>query len=110
MVSDNGVQLCSDVFTKFMNNNVIHHIKTAVAKSSTNGACEHFNRMFKANLRAMNGQNVDLHQILKCFLLTYGNAMHSTTYQSPAQLFLERNIRTRLDLIKYTSHVLMNHA
>jgi hypothetical protein len=100
LVSDNGVQFCSDIFTKFLKDNGVCHIKTSVAKPSTNGLCERFNGTFKSSLRAMEGENADLNQKINSFLLTYRNSPHSTTGETPAKLFLGRNLRTRLDLIK----------
>lgn len=78
--------------------------KTALAKPSTNGACECFNETLKVSLRAMNGQNVDLNQKLNCFLLTYRNAIRSVSNQSRALMFLGRKLRTHLDdQTRYTS-------
>ena len=34
------------------------------------------------------------------FLFAYRNAPHSTTGQSPAMLFVGRNLRSRLDILK----------
>ena len=41
-----------------------------------------------------------LHQKINSFLLQYRNAPHATTNESPAKLFLGRQLRSRLDLIK----------
>ena len=44
--------------------------------------------------------NIDIHVRLARFLLAYRAAPHSTTNASPAELFFQRPIKTRLDLLK----------
>ena len=41
-----------------------------------------------------------MHQKLTRFLLTYRSTPHSTTGVSPAELFLKRQLRTRLDILR----------
>ena len=48
----------------------------------------------------MNSETDDLNQKLNCFLHTYRNTPHSTTGETPAKLFLGRDLRSRLDLLK----------
>ena len=100
IVSDNGSTFTSESFQLFMKRNGILHIRTAVAKPSTNGLVERFNATFKSSIRAMNSETDDLNQKLNCFLHTYRNTPHSTTGETPAQLFLGRDLRSRLDLLK----------
>ena len=44
--------------------------------------------------------NLSIHARLQNFLLTYRNTPHATTKASPAQLLLQRSLRTRVDLIR----------
>ncbi|XP_052795661.1 uncharacterized protein K02A2.6-like [Mya arenaria] len=76
------------------------HIKTAPAKPSTNGLVERFNATFKSAMRAMDGETDDFGLKLSNFLLSYRQAVHSTTNETPSKLFFSRKIRTRLDLLK----------
>jgi hypothetical protein len=51
-------------------------------------------------MRAMKDENKHIKQKIAKFLLTYRNTPHSTTNETPAKVFLGRNLRTRLSLIK----------
>lgn len=42
----------------------------------------------------------DINKKIANFLLTYRNTIHCTTNETPAKLFLGRNLRTRLDFLK----------
>jgi len=100
VVTDNGSLFTSESFQLFMKTNGILHIRTAVAKPSTNGLVERFNATFKTSMRAMNRYSDDLIRKLNCFLLMYRNTPHSTTNETLAKLFMGRNLRVRLDLLK----------
>ena len=98
--TDNGNQFTSQEWADFMKANGIVHYRTSVAKPSTNGQVERFNSTFKSSLRAMNKESGNLNAKLNSFLLSYRNAVHATTGESPAKMFLGRNLRSRLDLVK----------
>ena len=55
---------------------------------------------FKIAVQSATIDNGSLHQKIGSFLLAYRNAPHATTNESPAKLFLGRNLSSRLDLIK----------
>ncbi|VDI40347.1 Hypothetical predicted protein [Mytilus galloprovincialis] len=80
--------------------NGITHIKSAPYHPATNGLAERFVQTFKQSLKAMRGENADLNKKLANFLLAYRNTPHTTTNETPAKLFMGRNLRNRLDLIK----------
>jgi hypothetical protein len=100
IVSDNGSQFSSDEFATFMKRNGIKHFKSAPYHPATNGLAERFIQTFKNSMRAMTDENRDINQKIANSLLTYRNTPHSTTNETPAKLFLGRNLRTRLRLIK----------
>ena len=51
-------------------------------------------------MRAMKDEPGDMNKKIANFLLSYRNMVHATTNETPAKLFLNRNLRTRLDLLK----------
>ena len=57
LVTDNGSQFTAAEFSLFMERNGICHIRTAVAKPSTNGLVERFNGTFKSAMRANGSPN-----------------------------------------------------
>ena len=103
LVSDNGPQFISDEFKSFLYTNGVKHTLTAPYHPASNGAAERAvqtlkNALKKHSLEKEPGQTV--HQKLCSFLLTYRTTPHSTTGVSPAELFMKRQLRTRLSLIK----------
>ena len=112
LVSDNGPQFVSTEFSNFMKQNGVRHIRCAPYHLASNSLAECFVQSVKQALRAsaMDGQT--LSQRLSSFLLTYRSTPHATTGVAPCTLFLQRQIRTRLDLLRpdQRSHVLARQA
>ena len=104
VMSDNGPQFASSEFAMFMKMNGIKHIRCAPYHPSSNGAAERFVQTFKKAMKAGEGGTVPLSQRLSSFLLTYRTMPHATTNEMPSQLFMGRNIRTILDLLKPSCH------
>ena len=100
LVSDNGPQFISDEFKQFMDSNGIKHFKSAPYHPATNGLAERFIQTMKHSLRAMPKSSLPLSVKLANFMLAYRNTPHATTNETPAKLFLGRNLRTCLDLIR----------
>ena len=100
VVSDNGPQFSSTDFSEFMKSNGIKHIRCTPYHPSSNGAAERFVQTFKQAMKAGKHDGRSLQHRLENFLLTYRTAPHATTNQAPCTLFLQRNIRTRFDLLK----------
>ena len=100
IVSDNGPQFTSEEFRDFTKKNGIKHIRSSPYHPATNGAVERLVRTFKVAMKAGDGDGRTLQHRLQNFLLTYRSTPHATTHETPAYLFLGRDIRTRLDLLK----------
>ena len=101
VVSDNGRQFVSEEFETFLKRSgVKYHKTTAPYHPATNGQAERYVETTKDALRKMGTTRGSLQTNLNEFLRQYRKAPHSTTGQPPAQLFIGRNIRTRLDLVK----------
>ncbi|XP_061152316.1 uncharacterized protein K02A2.6-like [Syngnathus typhle] len=100
LVSDNGTQFTSEEFQIFLKSNGIKHLTSAPHHPATNGLAERFVQTFKQSMKASRREEVPLQQKIANFLLAYRNTPHTTTGQSPAMLFMGRNLRSRLDLLK----------
>ena len=100
VVSDNGPQFASSEFKLFMKGNGIKHIRCAPYHPSSNGAAERFVQSFKRAMKASEKSNQSFQQRLMNFLLSYRSTPHSTTNVTPCSLFLNRQVRTRFDLLR----------
>jgi len=99
LVSDNGPQFTSDEFQQCMKANGIKHIRSAPYHAASNGEAERYVQTFKKSMKAGRKDPGTLHLKLAQFLLSYRSTPHSTTGLSPAELFLKRPLKTRLDLL-----------
>ena len=100
LVSDNGPQFTSTEFQTFMKMNGIHHKFSCPGQPATNGQAERFVQSMKQGLKASRNDNCKVQTRLDCFLLAYRNSDHNLTKHTPAQLFMNRPLRTRLDVMK----------
>lgn len=99
LVSDNGTQFTSQEFQTFIRSNGIKHKTCAPFKPSSNGQAERYVYTLKQSLRAMQNYAGNIRQKVSTFLMQYRKAPNMTTMSSPAMLFLNRDIRTRIDLV-----------
>ena len=101
VVSDNGRQFIAEEFKAFLQNSGVkyHKLRTPY-HPSTNGQAERYVQTVKDALYAMKTSKRTLRNNLNEFLRQFRRAPHSTTGQSPSQLFLRRELRTRLDLTR----------
>ena len=99
IVTDNGSQFTSDEFQTYLRKNGIHHTCTAPGHPATNGLAEKYVGHFKSKMKILDNEPGQLHAKLQRFLFT-----HRTTPlangKSPAELLLNRQPRTRFDLLK----------
>lgn len=100
LVSDNGPQFVSAVFHDFLRQNGICHTRSPPYHPATNGAAERVVQTFKRALRTGTKDAGSLRSKLSRFLLSYRTTPHSSTGQAPAELFLHRSLRTRLDILR----------
>ncbi|XP_053686293.1 uncharacterized protein K02A2.6-like [Sabethes cyaneus] len=101
LVSDNGPQFTAAEFDSFLQaNGVKFHKLSAPYHPATNGQAERYVQTIKNALKAMNTTNNTLQTNINKFLQQYRRAPHAETGESPAKLFLGRNVRTRLDLVR----------
>lgn len=101
LVSDNGTNFTSLEFKTFLQTvGVKFHKLTAPYHPSTNGQAERYVQTVKDKLKTMATTRGSLQPNVNEFLRQYRKAPHSATGQSPAQLFLGRSLRTRLDLLR----------
>ena len=102
LVTDNGPQFVSEEFSHFLKSNGIKHIRCAPYHPASNGLAERFVQSLKTALKANVNSELTLQHRISNFLLSYRSTPHTTTGVSPASLFLHRQLRTRLDLVRPT--------
>ena len=97
IVSDNGPTFTSQEFKTFMTQNGVLHITSAPYHPSTNGLAERAVQTFKQALKRIQGSSIQ--EKLSKFLFQYRITPHTTTGIAPAELFMGRRLRSRLDLL-----------
>lgn len=99
VISDNGPPFPSDELTNFLRKNGINTRFSAAYHPNSNGQVERYVRTFK---EAMDAEpQTPIRTRIARFLLSYRRAPHSYTGYSPAELMYNRQIRTRLDLLRF---------
>ena len=102
LISDNGSQFTSEEFMQFLRLSRVKHIRSAPYHPSSNGAVERFIRTFKHSIKAGSSKHSFHHQLMR-FLLSYRTTPHASTKVTPAELYLNWHLRTRLDLLHPSS-------
>ncbi|XP_062713742.1 uncharacterized protein K02A2.6-like [Aedes albopictus] len=106
LVSDNGTQFGSASFKLFCDENGIQHLTTAPYHPQSNGQAERFVDTLKRGLKKLaEGEKTVTFQHLQTFLSVYRSTpnRNAPDGKSPAHLFLGREMRTSLDLLKPSS-------
>ncbi|XP_027869143.1 uncharacterized protein K02A2.6-like [Xiphophorus couchianus] len=98
IVTDNATTFTSAEFQTFVQNGILH--TSAPGHPPTNGLAERYVQTFKVGMKKLASKSGSIEDKLSLFLLQYHVTPNYTTGQSPAELFLHRHIRTRLDFIK----------
>ncbi|KAJ8333797.1 hypothetical protein SKAU_G00411160 [Synaphobranchus kaupii] len=99
IVTDNATTFTSEEFQTFVKQNGILHTTSAPGHPATNGLAERYVQTFKAGMKKLANTNMNIEDKISLFLLQYRSTPNCTTGQSPADLFLHRHIRTRLDFL-----------
>ena len=107
-VLDNGPSFVSDEFKTFLRNNGIRQVLVAPYHPSSNGLAERAVQTFKSSMTR--STNASINTRVSRFLFTYRITPHTSTGKSPAELLMNRKLRSNLDLIKPSLHQKMIHA
>ncbi|XP_054746789.1 uncharacterized protein K02A2.6-like [Anastrepha obliqua] len=101
LVSDNGTQFTSGAFEQFVTSQGIQHIRTSPYHPQSNGQAERFVDTLKRALKKLKMEGTDSEN-LQTFLQTYRFTPNPSVVErkSPAEAFLNRKIKTTLDLTK----------
>lgn len=97
VVSDNAPYFVSQEFEEFLRLNGCKHVTSAPYHPASNGLAERAVQVFKAGVKRM--KTGSLQDKVARFLFAYRRTPHTTTGNSPAELLLGRNLRSRLDLL-----------
>lgn len=98
LVSDNGTPFVSAEFEEFTRRNGIRHLRSAPYHPATNGQAERAVQTVKSSLKKCKGDELEVN--LARFLFRYRTTPHSTTGVSPAELLMNRQLQTHLDLLR----------
>ncbi|XP_055701834.1 uncharacterized protein K02A2.6-like [Phlebotomus papatasi] len=100
LVTDQGRQFMSLEFREFCEKNGIRHKTGGPFHPATNGQAERYVRTIKEKLEVLKEvDKSELDQKLCSILLNYRRTPHATTGVSPSVKLLNRQIKSRLDLI-----------
>ena len=104
VVSENGPQLGSEEFAHFLKQNGVKFSRVPPYHPASNGAAERSVQTTKGFLAKqvldVKTSKLSLQHRLANFLIMYRSTPHTVTGQSPAQLFLGRQIRNFFKLLK----------
>ncbi|XP_062380634.1 uncharacterized protein K02A2.6-like [Sardina pilchardus] len=98
VVSDNGSCFTSSDFDQFMTQNGIQHITSAPFHPSSNGLAERAVQTFKEGVKKLRGGSIETR--VSRFLFSYRITPQATTGLSPAEMLMNRRLRSAFDLLK----------
>ena len=98
IVSDNGANFTSEEFAAFMKSNGIKNVRTAPYHPASNGQPERVVHTVKERLRKQRGETLE--STLSKVLFHHRLTPNTTTGRSPAELLMNRKLKSRLDLIR----------
>ena len=98
IVSDNGSNFTSKEFETFLKLNGIRHITTAPYHPASNGLAERAVQTVKEGIKKQ-GEGTLETKVYR-FLFQYRITPNTTTGRTPAELLMNRKLKSRLDLIR----------
>ena len=101
MVSDNGPCFKAYEFVEFCKHNHIKHITVSPHHPASNCLAERAVQIFKRGVKKLSG---NINENISHFLLYYRSTPQTTTGDSPSMLMLNRQIRTRVDIMLPHKH------
>ena len=106
VVPDNGPTFISWEFKNFLHQNGVEHVMSASCHPATNGLVERAVWTFKEGGKKLKEGDIRVHVHTKLarFLFSYRITLQSTTGVLPAELLMERRLRSALDLVKPDLH------
>ncbi|UYV80717.1 K02A2.6-like [Cordylochernes scorpioides] len=99
MVSDNASIFTGDTFSNYCLENGIRQKFIATGHPATNGLAERNVQTLKNKLKSMINENVPIHQKIQNILLRY-RATPLASGRSPSEMYLNRQIRIKLDVMR----------
>ncbi|UYV62509.1 K02A2.6-like [Cordylochernes scorpioides] len=99
MVSDNASIFTGDIFSNYCLENGIRQKFIAPGHPATNGLAERNVQTLKNKLKSMINENVPIHQKIQKILLRY-RATPLASGRSPSEMYLNRQIRIKLDAMR----------
>ena len=100
IVTDNGSQFKSEEFSRYLARNGIKHVCSPVYHQSTNGQVERYVQSVKKGLKVAKYEKSDLQGKLNKVLTSMRSTPSTNTGVTPSALFLGRQMKTKLDLVK----------
>ena len=80
--------------------NGVKHVGVAPYNVASNGMGERMVQSFKNHMKACKGSKLSIQQHTANYLLTYRSTRQPTTGRTPAGLFLGRELRIRLTVLR----------
>lgn len=99
LVCDNGPPFHSVEFQNFLKAKGIKQLFSPPYHPQTNGQAENCVKIIKRGIKKAVSEGKDINSALQISLFNYRNAPHCTTGVKPSFLLLNRNLRTKFDLI-----------
>ena len=100
VVTDNGRQFTSNQFKSFMKQNGINHMCTPAYHQSTNGQVERYVQILKKGLKLNSKSAASSQEVVDEILMFHRSTPSRATGETPAKIFMGREIQTRIDVMK----------
>ena len=103
IVTDNGRQFTSDLFTQYLAERDIEHIRATPYCPQSNGLVERFNRILKSGIQAFTREGVSWTVGLRQLLINYRGTAHGADNASPAARLFSRHYRQPHQVVERTT-------